>query len=189
MTAPTFAHVVFRTGQGKAMSDWYCQVLEAHVVYTDEALTFLTFDEEHHRVALIHPPIDTVPQPPATASMHHTAYTFGSLDDLLEQYVVLREKRIVPTVCIAHGVTTSMYYQDPDGHFVELQVDNFAAPVEATAYMNGPEYGADSVGPAFDPEAMLAARRGGATAAELMDRAWSLQQNRPAPLGILLGTV
>ncbi|MGW3560565.1 hypothetical protein ACWDNT_24960, partial [Streptomyces sp. NPDC000963] len=29
--------------------------------------------------------------------------------------------------------------------------------------MNGPEYGADAVGPAFDPEAMLDARGSGAT--------------------------
>jgi len=28
-------------------------VLDAHVVYEDATLTFLTFDDEHHRVALL----------------------------------------------------------------------------------------------------------------------------------------
>ena len=55
--SPKFAHVVFRTGQAKEMRDWYCDLLDAHVVYEDEALTFMTYDDEHHRVALLHPPV------------------------------------------------------------------------------------------------------------------------------------
>lgn len=187
MSSPKFAHVVFRTGQGKKMSDWYCDVLDGHVVYSDEALSFITFDEEHHRVALIHPPIETVPQPPSTASMHHTAYTFDSLDQLIERYVALREKNIEPAVCIAHGVTTSMYYQDPDGHFVEMQIDNFEEPDDATGYMNGPEYAADSVGPAFDPQKLVEDRRNGASVEELINRKWAVAQNLPDPMGVLLG--
>ena len=90
-------------------------------------------------------------------------------------------------MCIAHGVTTSIYYQDPDGNFVEMQIDNFATPADATNYMRGPEYANDSVGPAFDPEAMLAARRGGASVEELIGRAWSLQAGLPDPMSILVG--
>ena len=98
---------------------------------------------------------------PTAACVHHVAYTFENIDDLLDRYVLLRDQEITPAVCIAHGVTTSMYYQDPDANFVEMQIDNFATPADATNYMRGPEYAGDSVGPAFDPEAMLAARRGG----------------------------
>jgi len=184
---PTFAHNVFQTAQPKEMRDWYCSVLDGHVVYEDDVLTFITFDEEHHRVALLAPPIPMQPKTTSTASMHHSAYTFPTLDDLLERYESLRDQGIRPAVCIAHGVTTSMYYQDPDKNFVEMQIDVFDKPDEATAYMRGPEYGADSVGPAFDPEALLAARRGGASAEELSNRAWALQTDLPNPLIVLLG--
>ena len=34
---------------------------------------------------------------------------------------------------IQHGVTTSLYYEDPDGNFAEMQIDNFATPGEAIA--------------------------------------------------------
>ncbi|GAA3551427.1 VOC family protein [Amycolatopsis ultiminotia] len=187
MPAPKLAHVVFRTSQGKAMSDWYCDVLDGHVVYGDEGLTFITFDDEHHRVALLHPPIETVPQPPATASMHHTAYTFDNIDDLLDRYTTLKAKKIEPAVCIAHGVTTSMYYRDPDGHFVEMQIDNFATPDEATAYMNEPEYAGDSVGPAFDPKKLLEERQAGVPLEKLTDRSWAIAQGLPDPLDVLLG--
>ena len=78
---PKFAHVVYQTAQPQAMRDWYCAVLDGHVVYSDEALSFLTFDEEHHRVALLHPPVPMQPKTPGTAAMHHTAYTFETIDE------------------------------------------------------------------------------------------------------------
>jgi hypothetical protein len=53
--------------------------------------------------------------------------------------------------------------------------------------MNGPEYAGDSVGPAFDPEAMLAARRDGASVEELTHRSWSLQAQLPDPMAVLSG--
>ena len=119
--------------------------------------------------------------------MHHVAYTFPSIDDLLERYVLLRDQGVVPAVCIAHGVTTSMYYRDPDGNMVELQIDRFAEPADATRYMNGPEYAADSVGPSFDPEQLLAARRDGVSVEELSDRAFALRSKLPDPMPILMG--
>ena len=188
-TQPRFVHVVFQTGQPEAMRDWYCTVLGAHVVHAGHGLTFLTFDEEHHRIALLAMPEGVAePKTPATAAMHHTAFTFDSLDDLLERHRQLAEAGIEPAVPIQHGVTTSLYYRDPDRNFVELQVDNFATPDEATAYMRGPEYDADPVGPSFDVEAMASARRDGASEAELTTRTWALSgRELPDPMRVLTG--
>ncbi|MGH3298918.1 MAG: hypothetical protein ACRDP7_44710, partial [Trebonia sp.] len=33
MSKPKFAHNVFQTANHEAMRDWYCTVLDAHVVY------------------------------------------------------------------------------------------------------------------------------------------------------------
>jgi catechol-2,3-dioxygenase len=183
---PKFAHVVFQTSQPAEMRDWYCTVLDGHVVYQDQALCFITYDDEHHRVALLSPPVESQRRLPTTACVHHIAYTFDNIDDLLDRYVLLRDNGITPAVCIAHGVTTSMYYQDPDGSFVEMQIDNFAEPDDATHYMHGPEYAGDSVGPAFDPEAMLEARRQGIDVEELTGRAWALRAELPDPMSILV---
>ncbi|WP_410574775.1 VOC family protein [Amycolatopsis sp. cmx-4-61] len=184
---PKFAHVVFQTAQPEAMRTWYCTVLDGHVVYSDESLSFITFDDEHHRVALLHSPVPLEAKKPTTAAMHHVAYTFDTLDGLLDRYVMLRNREITPTVCIAHGVTTSMYYRDPDNNMVEMQIDRFGDPADATRYMKGAEYAADSVGPSFDPEELLAARRAGATVEELSDRAWASRSNLPDPMPLLLG--
>ena len=44
----------------------------------------------------------------------------------MSSYARLKGLGIEPDACVNHGVTTSLYYADPDGNQVELQVDNFA---------------------------------------------------------------
>ncbi|MDX6741189.1 VOC family protein [Actinocorallia sp. A-T 12471] len=179
-TAPRFAHVVFQTSQPEAMREWYSALLDAHVVYEGHGLTFLTFDDEHHRIALAHIP-DLGPKPKDAALVNHVAYTFDSLDALLGRYEELKAKGIEPWKPVQHGVTTSLYYEDPDGNHVELQVDNFATADEATAYMEGPEYDADPIGVRYRPELMVAARRDGVPVAELQTRAWALRTSPELP--------
>ena len=176
MTAKArLAHIVLMTRQLPRLRDWYCAVLEAHVVHENPALCFITFDEEHHRLALLSPPgAPLIDRTPVTVGMHHSAYTFDTLDDLLERYARLKRQGIEPLTPIQHGVTTSLYYRDPDGNMVELQIDNFASAEEANAYMSGPEFAADPIGPAFDPQAMLDARQAGSPVAALTTRAWAL---------------
>ncbi|MFC9361754.1 VOC family protein [Rhodococcus sp. NPDC057014] len=188
MTAtPTFAHVVLQTSRLEEMRDWYCTVLDAHVVFEGHGLCFVTFDDEHHRIAFLGAPVQLDPRSSTAAGMHHTAYTFPTLDDLLDRYDVLKEKGIAPKVPIQHGVTTSLYYQDPDGNFVELQIDNFATPDEATAYMHGPEYGDNPVGVSFDPDLMRQALAQGIAARDITTHAWALETSPdlPDPLAAL----
>jgi hypothetical protein len=137
--------------------------------------------------ALLSPPVEVRREHPTTASIHRVAYTFENIDDLLDRYVLLRDQEITPAVCIAQEVTTSIYYQDPDANFVKMQIDNFATPADATNNMLGPEYANDSVGSAFDPKAMLAARRDGTSVEELISRAWSQRARLPDPMAILVG--
>ena len=159
-----------------------------HVVYQDEALSFMTFDDEHHRVALLHPPIPMEAKSATTAALHHSAYTFDTIDDLLERYTSLRDQGITPAVCVAHGVTTSMYYQDPDRNFVELQIDRFDDPDDATGYMNAAEYAADSVGPGLRPPRNCSPPAGGgASVEELSDRSWAVKAELANPLEVLMG--
>ena len=172
--SPKLVHIVLMTNRLPEMRDWYASVLGAHVVYENPGLCFMTFDEEHHRLALVAPPVQLTERTPLTAGMHHSAYTFASLDDLLACYAKLKAVGIEPRTPIQHGVTTSLYYRDPDGNNVELQIDNFASANEATAYMMGPAFAADPIGPAFDPQLMIEARRAGTPVAALTTREWAL---------------
>lgn len=109
------------------------------------------------------------------------------MHELLERFTALKAKGVEPAVPIQHGVTTSLYYRDPDGNFVELQVDNFETPDQATGYMRGAEYAADAVGVGFSPEKMLAALAAGTPETVLKTRKWALETSPglPNPLIVL----
>lgn len=187
---PRLAHIVLNTNRVVQMRDWYCAVLGAHVVYENPGMAFLTFDDEHHRLALFASPAGPfTDRTPTTVGMQHSAYTFPDLGSLLEKFSELREIGIVPLVPIQHGVTTSLYYRDPDGNTVELQIDNFAEPDLATDYMLQREYTENPVGPSFDPQVMADALRGGVRVEELITRAWAVQAGPPIadPVTVLLG--
>ncbi len=54
MAAPSkFAHVVYQTHRFEEMVDWYKQVFEATVRHKDDKLAFLSYDDEHHRMAFL----------------------------------------------------------------------------------------------------------------------------------------
>lgn len=166
------AHIVLQTGQLAPLRDWYLKVLDAHVVFENEMLCFMTFDEEHHRLAITQM-AQPAPRTSATVGLAHSAYTFFNLESLLTKYEGLKDADIEPHVPVQHGPTTSIYYRDPDGNMVELQIDNMV-PDDATDYMRGEEFSQDPIGPSFDPVAMLAALRTGTPESELTTRAWAL---------------
>jgi catechol-2,3-dioxygenase len=144
------AHVVLRTSQFQQMQEWYRQVLAARTIYADGGLAFLSYDEEHHRVALLNAP-DLKPQAEGMAGVHHVAFTYASLGDLVATFERLRGLDIAPVYSTNHGPTTSLYYQDPDGNQIELQADNFDTIEEATAFFYSPEFAENSIGVDFDP--------------------------------------
>lgn len=175
-TQPKFAHVVLMTNRRDAMRDWYCTVLDAHVVYEDPMICFITYDDEHHRLAFLNPPPGQpfAERAPNSVGLMHTAYTFPDLGALLARFERLKAHGIEPRVPIQHGVTTSLYYRDPDGQYIEMQVDNFGHADAATNYMRGAEFAADPVGPVYDPQRMLEEFQRGVPAAQLQTRSWAL---------------
>ncbi|MFZ2172487.1 MAG: VOC family protein [Rhodococcus sp. (in: high G+C Gram-positive bacteria)] len=177
MTAnPRLAHIVLQTNQLPEMREWYLKVLGARIAFENPVMCFLTTDEEHHRLALFGPPGGGLPErTPVTVGLAHSAFTFPTLGDLVDKYLELSADGIEPRVPVQHGVTTSMYYRDPDGNMVELQIDNFATADEATEYMRGQEYATDSIGPSFDAAALAKAYKSGVPESELTTRAWAQQ--------------
>jgi len=93
--------------------------------------------------------------------LHHTAFEYASFQDLFDNYARLRDIEIVPVVCLDHGITTSMYYADPDMNFVELQVDNFGDWSKSSECIKtSPEF-ANPIGVFIDPVAVHEAFRSG----------------------------
>ncbi len=180
MPPTKLAHVVFQTNRMKEMRDWYCTVLGGHVIYENEHLSFVTYDDEHHRVAFVDfgplaprdPKAGTalMMQPSDQPGLHHVAFTFGSMGEFLDTYTRLESQAIRPFFCVNHGPTTSMYYRDPDGNRIELQIDNFATAEEGQAWMHSPAFDRNPIGVEFDPDALVEKFRAGVPVAELVTR-------------------
>ena len=177
MKTPTkLAHIVLQTNQPAALRDWYCQVLGATVVHENDFICFISYDDEHHRLAFINPGALAARQPGqgrdiragAEAGLHHMAFTFANLGDLLDTFSRLKEIGIRPFWCINHGPTTSMYFRDPDNNQVELQIDNFDDVVDGKAYMQSEAFAKNPIGIEFEPDALVARYRSGTPVAELV---------------------
>lgn len=161
MTAPSkFAHVVYNTHRYDEMIEWYTKVFEARTVHRGERLTFLTYDDEHHRFAFINlgPMPDDAPEPRMGrgVGVHHVAYTWNGLGELVALYKRLKAVGVVPNRPIRHGMTLSMYYDDPDGNLMEFQID-LVEPDDATEFMSSAAFEANPIGELFDPDALVAA--------------------------------
>lgn len=180
------AHAVFRTRDNyQAMIDWYCTVLNATPVFESPMLTFLSYDEEHHRIAIANMP-DLSDKSVRSVGMDHLAFTYDSLDDLLVTFERLKAQGIEPFCPVNHGPTTSLYYHDPDGNRIELQVDNFEDMHEATEHMNL-AFNINPVGTLFEPEALAERRARGASAIELLrTKIEDLSPPEPALFGKLM---
>ncbi|HYB43303.1 MAG TPA: VOC family protein [Candidatus Methylomirabilis sp.] len=179
MPPTKLAHVVLQTNRMSEMRDWYCAVLEARVIYENERLCFVTYDDEHHRIAFLNfgPLAPRDPQgtelgvrPADPPGLHHIAFTYGGMGELLDTYTRLRERGIRPFFCVNHGPTTSMYFRDPDGNRIELQIDNFATAEEGQAWMKTPAFDQNPIGVEYDPDALVARFRAGVPVAELVVR-------------------
>lgn len=168
------AHIALRTRQLDTMAEWYMRVLGAHAAYRSDKVAFLTYDEEHHRIALL--ALDDYPGRPEKVCVgyYHTSFAYDTLAELLETFRRLRAEGIVPYRTINHGPTVSMYYADPDGNQIELQVDSFPNPEVTNAWMRSEAFSRNPIGIDFDPDDMLARLHAGTPDVELMRRPDSL---------------
>ena len=154
------AHVLLKTTQLQPMIDFYVQFLGGKVAFKGKRMAFIAYDEEHHRIAITAMPM-TIPKDHASSGLEHIAFSYNTLEDLVESYEQRKQLGMHPIWCTNHGPTTSIYYQDPDGNHLETQVDNFDTAEETTAYMMLEEFDVNPVGFDFDPEELAARVRSG----------------------------
>ena len=163
---PAFHHTTTRKNE---MVAWYRLAVGLGPTWNGEQGAWLSNHRANHRIALlVAPGISDDRDKLAHAGLHHTAYEFENVGDLLENFARLREEGIEPHIRLDHGMTLSLYYLDPDGNSVELQVDNFGDWDKSSEWMlTSPEFAANPIGTPCDPGALLDAHRGRTSFEEL----------------------
>jgi catechol-2,3-dioxygenase len=181
------SHAVLRTAHLDETIRHYELLLNARVILDQRPFAAaLSYDEEHHRIALVAVPAAPVDHGTgegirmtddtgtvgldlsSTPGLEHLAFTFESLGALLGLYARAKAAGVKPVYCINHGPTLSIYYADPDGHKNEMMIDTM--PMElADEALHSPEFAANPIGYPFDPDELLASYEAGAPLAELMN--------------------
>lgn len=158
------SHAVLRTTRLKEMVEWYKTVLNAEVLYQNDFLVFMTYDEEHHRIAFAQVP-GLVEKPKGCSGLDHLAFFYSTFGDWIENYERLKAAGITPRVPIHHGLSMSLYYRDPDDNGVELSVDNVEKS-EWHDYMRN-QLGKNPIGLSFDPDELVRKYHAGVPESEL----------------------
>ena len=178
---PRLQHIALATGNMDAMIAWYRTVVGMNINHRRAAkpdpsykgppfgAAWISNDEVHQRIALFEFPglaVDSDKQ--RHTHMHHFAFQYETLEDLLGTYARLKALDIVPAVAVDEGVQISFYYDDPDKNRVELNVGNFRSEWTASEYMKNEQRIQRAE---IDPDKMLEALKAGASAWELHERA------------------
>jgi catechol-2,3-dioxygenase len=171
VSPPTkLAHVVLRTGTNfSRMVDFYKTFLGAKASFENDFISFICYDDEHHRIAIV-AARGCGPKVPNSSGLHHIAFSYDSLTTLAVAYRQRKKLGIMPVWSVNHGPTSSIYYRDPDGNMIETQVDNFSTSEEATTFMMSKEFMDDPFGTDFDPEELIERLRAGESDASIKRR-------------------
>ncbi len=145
---PVLHHVNLKTIRLQEMIDWYATVIGLTTVFQFPGGAWLTNDTANHRLALLTSSrMSDDTDKLVHTGIHHIAFEYATIDDLLDAYTRLKELGIKPHMSLDHGMTLSFYYVDPDGNSVELQVDNFGDWTQSTEWMRtSPDFAADPIG-------------------------------------------
>lgn len=170
---PAFHHTTFATLKLDEMVAFYEAVAGLEPVYYGKDGAWLTNDEANHRIALLAFPGLKEPKDKGhTAGLHHTAFEYTDFGQWLDNYVRLRAAGILPFLNLDHGMTLSMYYQDPEGNGVEIQVDAFGSWSKSKEWMwASQEFAQNPIGRHFEPDLLVKAREEGLGFDEIHRRA------------------
>jgi catechol 2,3-dioxygenase len=185
---PVLHHVTLKTTRLQEMIAWYGTVTGMKVHFAFPGGAWLSNDRANHRIAFLGSPlISDDPAKLAHTGLHHTAFEYADMDELLGSYVRLKGLGMEPHMALDHGLTLSFYYVDPDGNSVELQCDLFGDWDASSEWMKTSRaFAANPIGAPVDPDRLVEARAAGASPEQIHQRAYAGEFPPSRPLDLRL---
>lgn len=168
-TKPSLHHITLKTSHLQQMVDWYKTVVGMEVVFQNDTNAWTTNDEANHRLAfLMVQGLEDDPDKVKHNGIHHSAFEYATFSDLMSSFDRLREHGILPALCLNHGSTMSLYYQDPEGNYVEIQSDNFGNwKLSSDFIRSSDDFRTNPIGTYFDAAKVFDAHMAGQPFAKL----------------------
>lgn len=191
------AHIVLKTTPENfsKMQSFYQIFLSASIRFSSGQLSFLTYDDEHHRIAIVAIPGTKLRDPEASGLLHF-AVTFDSLNDLALAYLQRKENGFCLigvsimgqlSACIIMIQTEMSKYNflflgvhlgqllhkrtSIDFLSVETQVECYPDAESATEFMMGHEFAENPIGVDYDPDDLVRRLQAGESDESIKKRA------------------
>ena len=160
---PALHHVTIKTTRLQEMVDWYMALVGVEVLFQDANNAWTSNDGANHRIAFLSVPgLEEDAEKGKHTGMHHCAFEYAGFEELMSSFERLRDQGILPAFCLDHGMTISLYYEDPEGNYVELQSDRFGDWRQSCHFMRtSVDFQTNPIGAFFDPEKVCRAYREG----------------------------
>jgi len=124
MHVKALGHVVLNVRSQTRSEQFYAGVLGIPIAGLSERApsTFFTLGN-HHELLIVElgPDAPVVKQP--AIGLRHIAFNIGTTRDELREAKARLEAAGLAPLALDHGITESLYVDDPDGNLVELYVD------------------------------------------------------------------
>ena len=122
-----FHHVAFKTTNYDEMVEFYKKLFGCEPLYQSDQITFLAFDDEHHRVAIANTSdalkdLGFIPKlimnlklflnkkTPSIVGLDHISYRINPIDRWFNFYFEAKERGLDPLWTINHGWISGIYY-------------------------------------------------------------------------------
>ena len=129
-------HLVINVKDQTEATKFYTEILGFEIAVERPGFgTFLTCGKIHHDLALFQAKPDAAPISKGGLGLNHMALQVEDFDMLTEYYHVLQENGIIDFRTTDHGMTDSIYIEDPDGIGIELFCNSFDKAEDGLAEM------------------------------------------------------
>lgn len=155
LSAPAkLSHVALRTNNIRKMTEWYALMLGGEAILDTPNASFFRCGSELLAIAILQIP-NTSKKSAQTNGLEHFAFTFDTLEELVLMYKERKAINVLPFRAVHHGPTISMYYKDPDGNKVEMQVEVIKEVEAFLDYSSSDAMRKNPVGVEMDPEEIV----------------------------------
>ncbi len=125
MQIKALGHVVLKVRDLGRSTSFYRDLLGMkEVARLGDRMVFFSLGQSHHDLALLQVGAQAELSGPQSIGLYHVAFKVGdSLDELRECKACLERNGVAILGISDHGVSQSLYIEDPDGIGIELYVD------------------------------------------------------------------
>ncbi|MBO55339.1 MAG: hypothetical protein CL886_06715 [Dehalococcoidia bacterium] len=132
-------HLVLNVKNLDESTKFYTDILGFEIALQRPNGTFLTCGKIHHDLALFQAPEGALPVTQGQLGLNHFAVQVEDISDLKEVYNELKDSGASMDSNTDHGMTSSIYFFDPDGNKIEFFCNNTDTASEGLDLMRSPD--------------------------------------------------